>query len=95
MQNDNLRDACREWSQASLDLITRLDGFARTETDTWIRVDDRRFERITWNRLIYKYQAAFATMALPQFTDMVRAVEANPKLGPLWGQYVGLWPGPG
>ena len=95
MLRDDVRAAAERWVRAALVLITERGGFRRTETDTWVRTDQNRFRRVTWNRIVYDPNEVARSFATREFHALRTAVMQDPELGPFWNRYVGTQRGDG
>lgn len=95
MLRDAVRDAAEGWVRAALGLITEHGGFRRTETDTWVRADQNRFRRVTWNRLVYDPNEVARSFLTKEFQALRTAVIQDPELGPFWNRFVGTQRGYG
>jgi hypothetical protein len=89
MLRDAVRDAAEAWVRAALALATARAGFRRTETDTWVRANEHRFRRITWNRLVYDPNDVARSFVTREFQALRVAAIQDPQLGPLWNRFVG------
>jgi hypothetical protein len=88
--NDLVRVAAITWTRAAMQFIHAQTGFTRSQTDTWIRADDNTFERVTWERIIYRPAIVAQALWLPEFRALTAAVARDAELSPLFNRFVGI-----